>query len=277
MKLALFGSAERPLRCSRLPKLVRCQMSAVVDFLAEGEAFSPAADTGSAVHFAIQAWHTKPDERLAILTMRACIEKFPFADLEVAEQHFRGYIEDPRNQGLILCLCESNIVVELPPHPTDPTGAPVVYTGTLDQVRLTKYGMCLLDIKTGAPEGIDMLHTHCLQLAAYQYGASLKLGERVRHAGIIKTKDYLKKDRSGAPKPGPVFYEAPWAWSDLPVILSSLTLLVAQVRAHQLHISPGEEACKYCIGIPNCVAMVNDLCSPSQRYALPLLQSTPSS
>ena len=103
-----------------------------------------------------------------------------------------------------------------------------------------------------------MLDGHCLQLAAYQLGASELLGEPVREAGVIRTKDYLKTDRARNPKPGPVFYEAPWSYADVPLLLSAVARRVAEVRSGQVSPTPGED-CKWCIGIANCSRIARDV------------------
>lgn len=261
VSLLTFASAATPLRCSLLPRLFRCPMSVVIEYLDGGDGGGPAADTGSAVHFAARAWHTVSGKEVALSVnlMRMAVDKYPLADLNSAEEQFRHYANDPRNTAAQVILCEAKVNIILAP-PEGDTEA-VVIVGTLDQVRRSEGRLTLWDIKTGAPEGVDMLNTHAMQLAAYQYGASLALAEPVRFAGVIRTKDYLKKDRHRNPKPGPVFYEAPWSYAQLPLLLDMIRRYVGDIRRGDVRISPGDEACRYCVGLANCLRRNRELCT----------------
>jgi hypothetical protein len=245
-----FGGEKNPLRSSRLARFMQCPWSEAMQHLAmvEDEQAGAAADTGSAMHFAAQLWHTrlKGDARLAVAAMRMALERYPFADLDSAEDQFRRYAADPRNLAAKVVLVEAAVRVEIPPAPGDPTGAPVIVMGTVDQVREEPGGLRALDIKTGGKyEGPDMLDEHCLQLAAYQLGATYLLGREVRAASIIRTKDYLKTDRMKRPKPGPVFWEAPWSLDDCRALMRSVAAAVAEVRRGLFRHAPGGH-CRYC-------------------------------
>ncbi len=208
------------------------------------------------------------DARQAGAAMRLSLSRFPLADLDAAERQFRLYAADERNLKAEFILVEKEVRITLPPPEGDEEE--IVIVGTLDQVRKVQGRAVLWDIKTGSPDGVDMLNTACLQLAAYQLGASQLLGMPVRSAGIIRTKDYLKTDRSGNSKPGCVFYEAPWGYGDLAAILASVTTLVSLVRKGQVYAAPGEQACKYCIGVGNCLPRLTEL---TRRVSLSVASS----
>lgn len=226
-------------------------------FFDDDDVSGQAADTGSAVHFAARVFHKegKGNLRLSVGAMRESVKQFPLADLDVAEAQFQCYATDPRNTGADFVFVEKKITFTLAPTAEDPTQKEIVVTGTLDQLRRAPNGVLYLwDIKTGAPQGVDMLADAAMQLAGYQYGAGQLLGEVVRGAGIIRTRDYLKTDRSRKRlNPGPVFYEAPWSHLDVEAMLDVVRQKVADVRAGRITIAPGEGNCKWCIGVGNCV------------------------
>lgn len=253
--LTNFATAEQPLRCSALPKLCRCNLSAVLSLIDDERGSCGAADTGSAVHFAARMWHTGADRntRVAVGAMRMAIERYPLADLDAAELQFQHYASDKRNLDCECVLVEEEIMFSLPPSKEDPTQTPIVIRGTLDQVRKVKGEYYLWDIKTGSPEGLEMVNEACMQLVAYQYAASQKLGMPVRRAGIIRTKDYLKK------RPGPVFWEAPWEYADVMVLLSTVQRSVADVRAGRITATPSKEACKWCVGLGSCLPRLREV------------------
>lgn len=253
MNLSDFATERRPLRASMLPLLVRCPLSAVLKiFTGEGES-GPAADTGSAVHAAAKAFHTvaEGDVPASIEAMRAGVKDYPLADLDAAEHQFRLYAADPRNREAEVVLCEHSLTLKIPPAEDDPTQEAIVVTGTLDQVRREAGGQLrLCDIKTGRSGGVDLLHSHALQLAAYQLGACEVLGEQVHQAAVIRTKDYLAKPQ------GPVFWEAMWRLSDCREMLNSVRRIVASVRRRQVNIGPNQDDCRWCVGLANCLPLL---------------------
>lgn len=214
-----------------------------------------AADTGSAVHMAAKGFHKTKDLRLAVGLMREMLEQYPLADLDDAEEQFQHYARDPRNKEAEVIQVEWPVEFTLDPAPEDPTQEKIHVIGVLDQVREDRGVLCVCDIKTGASmDGYQMLSYHATQLAAYQLGASIKLGRPVERAAIIRTKDYL-----GSRK-GPVFWETPWSYRDLRLILSGVAPAVARVRAGLLAPHPGD-ACRYCPqgGVANCVPRLRSL------------------
>lgn len=242
MKRPKFGTADAPLRSSYLPQLLSCPYSAVLKMEATDRDGNRAADTGSAVHMAARAFHTlaRKDARLSIGVMREAVAKYPLADLKIAEQEFQWYAADPRNAEAEaeVVLVEKEITFTLPPSEEDETQAEIVVMGTVDQVRREASGLYVWDIKTGARlQGADMINDHALQLAAYLLGAEQLLGEPVRGAGVIRTKDYA--DRK------PVFWRAPFSRKDARSMLDGVRRVVAAVRAGRAWGNPGEH-CRWC-------------------------------
>lgn len=252
-----FATAENPLRCSNLPRLVRCPMQTVLSMREEDGDSNEAADTGSAVHFAVAMYHThaKGDSALAASAMRAALDRYPLADCDKAETQFHWYCKDSANACEMFAV-EKRVAFTIPAAPFDPTKEAIYVIGTLDQIRRVKGKLWLWDIKTGSPEGPDMVHAACLQLCAYWHGAEQVFGEHIHGCGIIRTKDYVKTDYTRKTrKPGPVFYEAPWTRADVLRKLSAVQNTVADIRSGRYDARPGEDICKWCrFGIGNCTS-----------------------
>lgn len=215
----------------------------------------PAADTGTAVHAAAEHWHKNTREFAAALkAMKDNLPRYPLADLGAAEQQFRHYCNDPRNQSANVILCEAKIqvILEAPEGDT----SPVVINGTLDQVRQEGSALTVVDIKTGGSmEGQEMLDSHAAQLAAYMVGAAKLLGRPVYQAAILRTKDYLKTDRSKKPKPGPVFWYASWGRKEADRMLEEVRRIIGRIRRGEVSFAPSAENCRYCPGggVANCL------------------------
>jgi hypothetical protein len=166
--------------------------------MAREDTSGPAADTGTAVHAAAAHYHTqKKGADAAVKAMRAGLNEYPFADLDTAEAHFRAYAGDPRNVSANVILCEAK--VRLVP----PRGQRRSYAGRnrhRGDARSSPRSLRKADGRgyqnRESPEGADMLDSHCLQLCAYQLAASAHLGKPVTGAAILRTRDYLKTDRS---------------------------------------------------------------------------------
>jgi len=221
---------------------------------------SPAADTGSAVHKAAAAFHQQKDFAAAMRVMRDSLPEYPLADLGTAEQQFRYYHGDPRNSEANVILCEQKVRLTLAPPEGDTT--PITITGQTDQVREARGVLTVWDIKTGGVmEGDEMLSYAAAQLAAYQVGASVLLGRKVAGAGIIRTKDYLKQDKNKDPKPGPVFWHAPWTYEDAVVLLDEVRRIVGEIRRGHCRVSPSAENCRYCpaASVANCLTRLKSL------------------
>jgi RecB family exonuclease len=244
--LAEFGTAARPLRASSLPRLVRCPWAAIMEAYSDGGTSGPAADTGTAVHLAIATWHTlaKKDARVAVEVMRRSVARFPLADLDSATVQFHDYTNDRRNVEAEVVACETPVTLTLP-APEE-----VVIIGTLDQVRRDRHGrLTVWDVKTGKPDGWDMLHEHALQLAAYMLGAGATA------CGIIRTQDYRR--RNG---PGPVFWEAPFDIHQAYELLRSVVHTVQAVRQGTVHVGPGSH-CRWCPagGLAGCLPLLREM------------------
>lgn len=249
-----FGSESNPLRASGLPSLLRCPWGSILQRLEDGS--GPAADTGSAVHKAAFFWHqdARRDTAEAMKRMTEHLPEYPLADLGAAEEQFRHYARDPRNIEAETILCEREVRLTLAPPEGDTS--PVVLIGHPDHVRIDGSGLILCDIKTGGTlEGAEMLDYYAPQLCTYQVAVSRLLGRQVNGVRIIRTKDYLKKDRQKRPKPGIVHWNASWTYSDALHLLDMIRAEVGRVRRGEIRVSPSAEACRYCPGggIANCL------------------------
>lgn len=254
-----FGSEEYPLRCSALPTLPRCTWRATMLHLGLiSDDSGKAADTGSAVHRAVEVWHKEKDVAGALAAVRAHLSDFPQADLDEVRLHFTPYANDPRNAECDLVHNELPVKFRLPPHESDPTGSPIFVRGTLDQIRRERGQLFLWDVKTSQKDGWTLAHEHALQLAAYCRGASETLGVTVYPGGIIRTRGYRTR---GAPpaetRPPGVFFGAPFATHQIDALLESVRLAVAQIRGGSVQLGPGEW-CSYCpaMGLDSCLPML---------------------
>lgn len=252
MSLKDFGTANSPLRASELPLLLRCPRSVVLRHM-NAESSGQAADTGSAVHKAIAMFHSRADVAAAIRAMAENLPEYPLADLGLAEQHFRLYARDERNQNCNVIMCEEKIEVSLPPPKGHSEAVKIV--GHVDQVRGRGGVLTICDVKTGgAYEGDGMLIHYAAQLMAYQIGVSQKTGNPHVGVCIIRTRDYMKTDRQKRSKPGPVFWTASWTLEDAYRLMDSVRRIVGAVRDGEILTMPSPESCRYCVGggIANC-------------------------
>lgn len=257
MTFADFATVRMPLRPSALPALMRCPLQVYLTMISDAENRSgPAADLGTAVHFAAQRFHTerKGDSSLCITDMHANESAYPLADLDKAADIFRAYAADTRNQEEKVIACEAKVETRLSPSPNDPTQAEIVICGTCDQVREVDGELVLCDIKTGTMHrGRGMLDCHALQLMAYQLGASALLGRNVTRARIIRTADYATKP------PGIVHWPAVWCFRDIDAAFNGVREQVARVRSGILYANPSEY-CQWCEhgGVANCVPLLTE-------------------
>lgn len=164
-----------PLRMSRLPALLACPWSAVVE-MTHIRPPSAAADTGSAAHAMIEEWYRSGfDLAAAVNAAWARIEEFPAADREDAERLFRRWAT-PANQHPVRYLGEE-VRLTLPAGEGEED---VVLVGHAD---LVDHRGVLIDFKTGRPALTDMVSHYRPQLAAYQVALTAERSEIVRLRG----------------------------------------------------------------------------------------------
>lgn len=217
-----------------------------------------AADTGSAVHRAIEVWHKEKDVAGALAAVRAHLSDFPLADLDEVRLHFTPYTQDPRNINCDLVHNELPVRFQLPPHDSDPTGSPIFVHGTLDQIRRERGQLFLWDVKTSLKDGWVLAHEFSLQLAAYCLGAAKTINQTVYPGGIIRTRGYRTRTAPpAAQQPHGVFFGAPFSLHQIDALLESVRLAVAQIRSGSVQLGPGEW-CQYCpaMGMDSCLSML---------------------
>lgn len=217
---------------------------------AEGES-GAAADTGSAMHAAIHAFHSGADISASLAVMASRANEYKLADMADASAMFINYASDSRNRGAKVVLAEKPIEFTIAAAPTDPTGEPIHIIGTLDQVRENDGRYSLWDAKSSKKEGTELLNQHTFQIAAYCVGATMLLGKPVHPGGLILTRKYNGKDPSAAN----VFWPYCWKFEDIEQILMPIRFRVAEIRAGYLYHVPNEN-CKWCH------ARMPELCLP---------------
>lgn len=244
-----FGTANYPLRVSSLPMVLKCPARVAMQMIEAPErSSSPAADTGSMAHFAISLYHTGKGADDAVKEMKAAKSlHFPLADEDEAEKFFRSYARDPRNAPEAVENAELQIRFSLPPHPLDPTGEPIWFQGTTDQVRrASEETVEVWDYKTGKDEGVVLLHEHLLQLAGYSRGVENTLGQRVVDSGIIRARGYHRRgvDPPEA-QPHGVFFHSCLDSVQIDTLLFRVRAIVAGVRRGEPLFGPGPY-CNHC-------------------------------
>lgn len=239
----MFADREHPLRASALPNLMRCpHRHMLMELKVIENQGSTAADTGSAVHAAVDAWHKGAGYSGAIEEMRAKYQThFPKADLHDAELTFKPYTEDPRNAPGEVQQTEVKIEVMLPAHPHDPTGEPIYILGKADQLRESGYW----DMKVSEKPGFELIHDYAFQLASYAAGLRVPVG------GIINPKGYRRQIRETKKLPDPksqptgIFFHTCWRDEHVEHLMLELRIEVARIRAGTVSIRPGGH-CSYC-------------------------------
>jgi hypothetical protein len=229
--MAIFGSKDAPLRASAIPMLMKCAHRHMLIQLGTIENKSGVtADTGSAVHCAVDAWHKGADVERALAIMRERQQEFPLADLHDAELSFRPYTEDPRNVASACQATEIKVNLLLPPVDDDPTGENIYIQGKVDQWREDG----VWDLKHSEKSGFELIHEYSYQLAIY--GAALG----VIPAGIINPRGYRRRN---APKPAErtpgVFFRTCWRQDHIDRLLLEFRREVARIRRGELAIRPG--------------------------------------
>lgn len=222
-----------------------------MEFLTQPDDFpGEAADTGSAVHAAVAAWHKNDRDAVKALDiMNGRKEEYPLADFDEAEKQFQAYTEDPRNALAEVVLCEYPLEV----HMQAEEGEEIVLTGHVDQVRRTDRLLCW-DLKTSKKEGVVLLDDHAYQIAGYCAGCTIALSQPVHPGGIIRTRGYRKRGVVPSTAPPGVFFESPYGLDECLAMIDSIPKIVADIRAGRVHPGPGDW-CRYCPmhGIGTCV------------------------
>jgi len=257
--LSAFASEARPLRPSRVSKLLACPMSIVLTMHEEREG-GEKAQTGNLVHDAAEHYHkTKGTEAERIEAGLAALEaaraQFPEGDPNEAVKIFRAYAADPTNKNAVVRWCEEPVRLVLPADPGDPTGRPVVIQGTLDQVREDANGLSVWDIKTGTFHDASVTVLEYLtQQAVYTLAARATLDKNIQPGGLIYTNGYRITR-------GRVHVENPLTVSQCEDLLLMIPPVVAAVRRGEAVFRPGNESCRFCHvkPWPKCHAMFKGL------------------
>lgn len=212
---------------------------------------SRAADTGTAVGRAIELWHRggeTVDAAIAAVGQTVAEECAPQADWDTVREQLRLYTLDARNHGVVLAhLQEHEVRAEVPADPDDPTGAPVVIVGHVDQIRRAPNGgLQVWDLKSGKPSGLEMTHLYAWQLAAYAVGCTETLGEDVLPGGIIRTRGYTARGADD-PSRARVHYATPWSLDQCRDMLGVVAYRVGEIRRGLIATTPGAH-CMFCSG-----------------------------
>ena len=202
----------------------------------------PAADTGSATHRAIAAFHKGMSISDSLDVMQSNLHEYKHADLSDAAALFIQYAADSRNKNVDMVMSEEPIDFTISCAPYDPTGQPIYIIGRLDQVRRENGRLKLWDTKTSKKDPNTVLLNTQYQAAAYCVGASIKLGEPVEPGGIIMPRLYKGKDPSSAP----VHRHFVFKLKDCEHILEGVRHAVAQIRMGHVYHNPGADNCDWC-------------------------------
>lgn len=240
-----YATDRRPIRISALERFLKCPMSVFLSLCDEGEG-GEAAQTGNLVHSGASAFHQMKGEladRIAAsqAALDAAREKFPEGDPKKALKILANYTADKANQDAQVEWCEETVRLCLEPHPSDPTGQPIVLLGHLDQVRLGENSRrSVWDIKTGYRLGADAtVLEYLVQQATYVLAARATLHPNIEPGGIIYTPGY-EKARSKTHLPLPLTVES------CKLLLAPLPLLVSLIRQGRSVFRPSIDACEWC-------------------------------
>lgn len=219
-----LGTPDRPIRASSIPMLMKCPKRISLDLKSD----SKAADTGSAVHRAIDAWHLTYDEEEALRIMKSEAHRFPLADLHDAELSFRPYAKDPRNCKGSVQETEKQVEVAIQGWEDDD---PIHVRGTLDQIREDG----VWDVKHSDKSGFELIHSYAYQLAAYAYAAGRPVG------GIIAPKGYRRRTvKEGDLSPNGVFWPTCWTDAHVGHLIDNFRRMVWRIRRGEVPALPGE-------------------------------------
>lgn len=219
----------RPLPCTRPSRLAQaghCGGFALGSLA--GDEGGAAAQTGSALHLAVAAWHQGLGE-LAMEHALQSMAKLPLADWGEASTWMLAYRADPRNAHDV---CEH---VELP---VTVTIDGIRVEGTADQIRRQPGGeLAVWDLKTGRGPGLELLNVAAVQLSAYAVAATATLGRAVVPGGVIRARDY---DTGG-----PVFWSASWSLAGARLFVNSALADLRDLARGEVRLRPGRH-CAWC-------------------------------
>lgn len=209
-----------------------------------------AAQTGSAAHAAIAAWHKNGKEvDKAIATMKKLRDQFPLADFLEAERLFQLYAADERNQKAKVIHAEYLFHGEI--------AKGIVLEGTCDQIRDDpEKGWSVWDAKTSRLSGPLIRDQHTYQVAAYAVLASKRFRRIVVPGGIIMIRGYESKAKDK------VWYPYNLTLDAAKKMMEAVADRVRDVRAGRLQAVPGDH-CGYCIGTQACMEKL--LCHTSVK------------
>ena len=251
--LLTFASEKRPLRPSRIARLLMCPMSVLLT--ADSGEGNSAAQTGNLLHRAVEAFHRSRGDRVTdgLLAIGLARPDFPSGDPADATRMFRAYAADPQNTEAEVVWCEQAVRLILPADSSDPTGFPIVIQGTLDQVRRTPNGLQVWDVKSSKlPEDTQILE-YAIQQATYVLAARASLDATIEPGGLILARNYFI---ARATTHARFTYDS----SVCTMLLSALPLAVAGVRRGIPTFKPSPEACKWCDvrPFPSCTTLYKD-------------------
>lgn len=269
-----LGTADKPLRCSKLASILKCSMRVYLMLelsqYEDGEG-GEAAQTGSLTHAGVAEFHRfggtiLQRKKAAWDAIAAHAADFPLANPDEVRLFITPYMEDPRNQNAKMWWHEDLPMIEqpvdftLPPHELDESGELIHVQGTFDQIRDVQGVPMIHDLKTGKKTGWEMIHDHAIQIAAYCYGARQKGIQGCQPGPIIRAYGYRTRDNAGIAAPDGVFFTCPIRWQDVEVILEAVRFHVALLRNGHAQFGPGPH-CTFCEfgGLPGCLQQFKDL------------------
>lgn len=257
-----FASVDAPLRASSLPSLLACPMRAVLlDAKLLGDEVGEAAETGSAMHAIAHEYHTTTksvEQAIGDVTSRDG-QKFPRADWPKAAKWSAAYCSDPRNRRDVALHSELFVSGAFDPAPHDVTRQLVYVRGTLDQIRRDQHGRYyVLDLKTGATQGMAMLDCYAAQLAAYTLMMQAALGlddDEVAPPAVARIRGYEGKGVDPTLSPPGVFYPSEFSVAVCRQLIEEVTNVVADVRNGRVDFVPGFQCSTICParGSANCL------------------------
>lgn len=259
--LKRFATNDFPLHPSALRMLIECPWRMVSLYLNQFEGDSgPAADTGSAVHAAAQAFHDGKEVAAALAVMQARLSEYPQADLMDAADLFLKYSGDARNKEAKIICNEVKIAFQIKAAEEDQTREPLIFEGRLDQVREVDGRLKVYDIKSSKKDQTTLLYESTFQMAAYCVGASILLKKQVDPGALILVRRYKNSDYSNSP----VFWHYAWTFNDCEKILDVIRHRVAEIRRGIVYHNPIESNCHWCH------ERTPDLCFPKLQKEMKL-------